>query len=129
MLFLINELRRLEHRAGPDWAALLQAGEALVQMVDIWQNCGINISMDAQRAAFGHYNRHMILMAVFDIFVPKHHMVYHLLSNMSYHGNPKEYDTWLSEALNKVLKGACRGASQATFEQTVLVRMHHLLRQ
>ena len=83
----------------------------------------------AREEFFRLYNRHLVLMEPFDEFFPKHHLVYHLLANMEYQGNPKHYDTWLSESLNELLKGTCRHASQYTFEETILVRMARLLRE
>ena len=42
-------------------------------------------------------------------------------------GNPTLYSNWLDEALNRVLKKACRGISQRTFEASLLVRMPDLV--
>ena len=80
-------------------------------------------------ACFGFYAYHMELMREYDLFVPKHHLVWHLLGNMEYQGNPSYYATWFNEGLNKVLKGCCRMTSQATFEQSVLLRMREVLRR
>jgi hypothetical protein len=60
-------------------------------------------------------------------FTPKHHKVFHLLRNIGYQGNVRLYATWFDEALNKMLKAACRFTSQATFDRTVLVRMRSVL--
>ena len=129
MLFLVHELRRLGSRAGAHWNELLMAGECLVRMIDVWNNNGTRIPQGDIDECFRLYNQHMALMQPFDEFVPKHHIVYHLLLKMVVHGNPKETATWKDEALNKLLKSCCKNASQATFEPTVLVRMAELLEQ
>ena len=74
------------------------------------------------------YVKHMALMVPFDCFVPKHHIVFHLLRNVGFQGNPLVYATWLDESLNKSLKAACKNASPATFEQSVLMKMRELLK-
>ena len=66
-------------------------------------------------------------MAVYDVFTPKHHIIYHLLHKMGYQGNPRNYATWLDESLNKLLKRCCRETSVVTFERCVLARMRSLL--
>ena len=62
-----------------------------------------------------------------DSEVPKRHMILHLLKRLNFFGNPRSYATWRDEALNKILKAACQGVSQATFEQSVLGNMSQLL--
>ena len=74
------------------------------------------------------YSRHIALIVPFESFVPKHHLVFHLLLKSSFHGNPCYYATWLDESLNKVLKSACKNACAATFEGSVLLRMKELLK-
>ena len=81
----------------------------------------------ASQAAFKAYNDHVALMAPFDCYVPKHHLVYHLLKKVAYHGSPSFYATWQDESLNTTLKASCRLVSQPTFERSVLIRMRELL--
>ena len=81
----------------------------------------------AYQEAFDQYVRHVALMAPLDCYVPKHHIVFHLLADVGRKGNPRFYATWLDEALNKTLKAACKYASQRTFECSVLFRMWDLL--
>jgi hypothetical protein len=73
------------------------------------------------------YQTHLALMGAEDAFVPKHHLMFHLLSNAAFLGNPRRYSTWLDESLNKLLKATCRHASQAVFEASTLLRMRELL--
>ena len=74
------------------------------------------------------YVRHVALMTPFNCFVPKHHIVFHLIRNIGYHGNPLVYATWLDESLNKLLKAACKHAAGPTFYQNVLLKMRDLLK-
>lgn len=74
------------------------------------------------------YLHHLALMAQYDCFVPKHHIVVHLLRKSGFQGNPLVYATWLDESLNKLLKAACKNASAATFYTTVLLKMRDLLK-
>ena len=76
--------------------------------------------------AFELYCRHISCMENEGVFTPKHHLLFHLIANSARLGNPTLYATWKSEAMSKVLKGACRHTSQATFERSVLLRMRHL---
>ena len=81
------------------------------------------------QACWGHWLNHMRHLEADELFQPKHHIVFHLLSKIPLLGNPQLCATWLDEALNKVLKSSCRDTSQAVFERTVLLRMRELLRQ
>ena len=74
------------------------------------------------------YCRHVSLMHPFECFIPKHQLTFHLLHMMGALGNPAVYSTWQDEALNRTLKAACKNASQACFEDSILVRMRELLR-
>ena len=73
------------------------------------------------------YVKHIALMQPYDIFVPKHHITFHLLFSTKYLGNPTKFATWVDESLNKTLKQACKNACAATFENSVLMRMQHIL--
>ena len=75
------------------------------------------------------YNEHMGLMAPFQIYLPKHHMFYHLLWNIEFQGNPEVYSNWMDETLNNVLKSCCRHVHQMNFEAETLLRMRELLRR
>jgi hypothetical protein len=66
-------------------------------------------------------------MAAFDSFLPKHHMLVHLLFSQKKQGNPSAYSNWQDEALNKTLKASCRFVLQLTFELGVLMRVKDIL--
>ena len=74
------------------------------------------------------YCRHVACMAPFDTYTPKYHIMFHLVKNIEWHGNPNAYATWLDESLSRVLKAACKNASTANFGQTDSVKMRDLLR-
>ena len=76
-----------------------------------------------------NYQRHMSWMAPFNAFVPKHHLLWHLIGNSEFLGNPIYYANWEDESCNKSLKGCCRFVSQANFEGNVCLRMRELLRR
>ena len=75
------------------------------------------------------YSRHVALVGPLGNLTPKLHVMWHMLLDTRFKGNPARYANWLDESLNKVLRGACRNASQATFEATVLLRMRGILRR
>ncbi len=75
------------------------------------------------------YAMHVELMRPFKSFIPKHHTMWHLLFSQRFLGNPAVYSNWQDEHLNKILKGACRNASQVTFEQMVLAKMKEVLQR
>ena len=59
--------------------------------------------------------------------MPNMHAICHMIIGMGFHGNPRAYANWVDEALNRVLKTACRNISQQHFESRVLLRMPQLL--
>ena len=69
----------------------------------------------------------MMLMVMDDVFVPTHHLFWHLLARMRKQGNPTWYSTWQDEANNRILKESCRLTSQLTFDSSVLLRMRDIL--
>jgi len=74
------------------------------------------------------YVEHVALMAHFSIYIPKHHIVFHLIRNVERQGNPLVYSTWLDESLNKMLKSACKHQAASTFYPSVLLRMRDMLK-
>ncbi len=74
------------------------------------------------------YKRHIALMVPFNVFTPKHHLMFHLFFKTPFLGNPLYYATWFDESLNKTLKAACKNAALGTFEGSVLLKMRFLLK-
>ena len=126
--FLVDLLNKHHGHFGQEGSTLRRAGKDLLDMLDIWSRAGHDVPAEGQQAAFELYSDHMALMTPYNVFTPKHHLVFHLLGNVSRQGNPRRYAVWLDESLNKTLKQACRQTSQATFELSVLSRMRDLLR-
>ena len=79
------------------------------------------------KEAMMRYNEHAALMTPFESFVPKHHVMWHLLSWAVFLGNPRFYATGEGESLSKALKAACRHSSQLCFERSVLLGMREIL--
>ena len=130
MKFLLSLLRMYTFRIGPDWQRLLQAGEALDDIIGTWQHRRDSWTIpEAERTkCMDLYVKHVALMAPFACYTPKHHIVLHLLFNVKRQGNPMVYATWLDESLNKLLKASCKNASATTFYPVVLLKMRELLR-
>jgi len=127
MLFLLSVLEQHSPHLTQCGRQLIIAGKALSNMLDALANCGLCVLADVQVRWFEFYNQHLDAIRSFATFVPKHHIVVHMLDKMSYQGNPVYYATWLDESLNKTLKAICRFTSQATFEISVLTRIRIIL--
>ena len=79
---------------------------------------------------YGFWERFRDLTASIEALrIPKRHVFCHVVSTLADQGNPKLSANWQDEALNKLLKAACRQASQAVFEASLLRRMRLLLAQ
>ena len=74
------------------------------------------------------YTTHVAAMVPFGVFLPKHHVVFHLLDDMTWFGNTVAYANWQDEALNRNLKALCKSCSQLSFEPTLLLRARGQLR-
>ncbi len=71
--------------------------------------------------------QHVALLSPYNAYKPKHHLIFHLIFDSQWFGNPNHYSCWYDEALNKVLKQACRLCSQSVFEQSLLMQMRDIL--
>lgn len=76
---------------------------------------------------FKNYATHVSLMAAWKSYIPKHHMVFHLVHKIRQQGNPTFYSNWEDESKNSTLKHVCQGVAQPTFETSVLLRMRAIL--
>ena len=126
-LFVMAYLDRYRAVLGERGQTVHRAGWCLYRMQRIWAECGCEIPHARVQECFDLYSEHISLMRDVGDFIPKHHLMWHMLENLGFQGNPLHYACWLDEALNKVLKAACRDTSQATFEGSVLMRMRYLL--
>ena len=112
----------------PDGARMLRAGGALEKLVALWRDAGPVLTEAEQAMSLLLWKTHLEetehdLRAQ----LPKRHLVTHLVCDTKRHGNPRYYAVWLDEALNKLLKKACRGVSQQTFDIVVLLRFREYL--
>eukprot|EP00969_Alexandrium_andersonii_P178192 7879466-Alexandrium_andersonii.AAC.1 len=70
---------------------------------------------------------HMAAINGYDLELPKHHLLLHLIHSTGWAGNPRVYATWTDESENRRLKAVCKGAHQLGFEATVLNKMRDSL--
>jgi hypothetical protein len=71
--------------------------------------------------------RHAAIASTLYEVHPKYHLWVHLVAEVGRRGNPRFYDTFLSEAHNLPLKNVCRALHQLTFERRGLARMREVL--
>jgi hypothetical protein len=128
-LFLIEELDKRRALLGADGDRLFQAGSMLETIVRSWKSHEWVMPRSEAEKNLRCMSIHMELMRPFDAFIPKHHVIFHPLLETMDKGNPWYYGSWLDESLNKILKAACKNASQMTFEETVLSKMVELLKE
>jgi len=127
VLFLLDEMTTHRCRFIEKGSKLYEAGDNLRTMINNFNDHGATIPMDKQRGLFEVYSTHVAIMEEYEVFTPKHHLMFHLLKKIDYQGNPTYYATWLDEGLNKVLKKTCRDTSAMTFEKPILSRMRRIL--
>ena len=129
LLFLVLHCTAKFSSLGDAGLGLLEAGRALVKMVQDWQSAPAVLTPAQIRASFASWNKFLLLTNSYEeMMIPKRHLVAHLLSKLWYHGNPRRYAVWQDESLNRSLKKCCRGISQISFEPHVLLRVPELLR-
>jgi hypothetical protein len=130
LLFLISVLESRHARLGSEGRRLLDAASALEGLVRIFEKAAQHLTRDEAGAAWERWQRHLALTEDLEAtHIPKRHVIFHLMEQLEFLGNPRFYNVWYDEAVNKLLKDACREISQATFEHSLLVRMPELLRE
>ena len=98
LLFLVDKLRTVHGRLGEQGAQLLQAGEALAGLVELWQRAGAVLTAAEIQQCYDLYNRHLALTEDLHIETPKRHLVAHLLEGLVFFGNPRAYTNWEDES-------------------------------
>jgi len=130
LLFLVDALSTREGLLSASHRAQLAAGRALVELVRLWQSCEANLTATQIQKSWDLWNSFLSLTEENEEQrVPKRHLFTHLLWDMRRLGNPRLYMNWADESANRILKGACRTVSQATFEGFLLLRMTELMRK
>ena len=128
-LFLVSKLRSCAHML-PQGGRLLLAGEALVDLVHLWESAGRVLTPAQQQAALDLWKGHMRHTKHEErVKTPKRHLMVHLLSRSAFFGNPRWYAVWRDESLNRELKKSCRVVAQSTFEDLLLLRFRERLRR
>ncbi len=73
------------------------------------------------------YKMFLVHAAELNIFVPKCHLLAHILLRSRYFGNPLTYAVWEDESKNKLLKAVLQLCSQATFERSAFAKIEPML--
>ena len=128
-LFLIQMVEKYRGPIGGAAAPVLEAGRCLERYIRILKSQGTNMTPDAVQEATMTWVHHLNLIAPFDIFLPKHHLMLHVNHRAILQGNPWMYTTFLDESLNKELKKCLRLCHQSTFEDTAFVRVDQVLKR
>ena len=130
LLFLNDFLTKHENMLAFDAGRWAAAGVALERFCKLLDELPVNPTATQRAQSLDLWKRHMALTSeAEDLFIPKRHLICHMILSMPLLGNPRFYAYWFDESLNKVLKLACRGISQATFETSCLLRMPSLLQR
>ena len=94
---------------------MLEAGEKLVEYMDICQDNPVALTPLAVQRLMDVYKRHLVLMAPVGLFVPGHHLMLHLTHRAFFIGNPSWYATWRDEGHSRDLKRVLRNCHQRFF--------------
>ena len=120
--FVMEQLKT--HRAAlphPQVRHLILAGEALVRVLDKFDESPIRVSILAQQAihdAAKKYLQQAKLGGVPD--KPKNHQFLHMVHSIQFKGNPNFSATFFNEGLNRVLAAIAAGAHRANWEDRCL---------
>ena len=107
----------------------MESGRALLRRIEIMKNAGSNLTQSEQQEAMSAWCRHLSLIKDWEIDLPKHHLMYHLIRRAAYQSNPWHYTVFLDESLNKLLKRMLRLCHQVKFEVMALAKGRELLRR
>ena len=131
LLFLVDVGNAIARRLNPEIMRTIEAGQCLIDLVTCFHTNGLmgpRMPSDQIDLCYSLYSRYLTLTDNLPALVfPKRHVVCHAIERLDDQGNPKFFGNWHDEALNKVLKAACRNVSQVTFEPSLLRRMRPLL--
>ena len=130
LLFLLDILSDASsaERVGAGATVLQEAGTMLVRLVGTMDEHEFTMPDHAVQHSLDLWKRFLVLTDDIEVLhTPKRHLIAHMIQTIPLLGNPRMYANWLDESLNKVLKKACHEISQATFEQSLLIRMPDIL--
>ena len=127
-LWLIDMVAKFKGFFDDDvYARLLESGQCLAQMMSIMKTAGTNLTRAEHQAMLDAWQRHMILIKPFQIYLPKSHAILHMIQRAFYLGNPMTYAVFQDESLNKDLKACSRKCHQATFEYSGMAKFSEWL--
>ena len=130
MLFLLDVGEERVSLLSAELVSFLQAGRSLEAMVALFKEAPPQLSALQIQQAWDYWKGFLTKSGdVEDLLIPKCHLLFHLLERLDWFGNPRMYSNWQDESLNRILKTACQGISQKTFEFSLLLRMVDLLQQ
>ncbi len=117
----------LETYAVPDAKNILLAGQLIVKLVETMKAAPARLTLPLHLELMDTWRQHMAVIRYLDIYLPKHHLMYHLILRSDLHGNPWKDATFIDESLKKELKLCCRLSHQRTFECIVIVKVGEIL--
>ena len=101
----------------------------LADMIRMMKEAPVQVDRKIQQTLLDMWKRFMRVTEQLDIYIPKSHLMYHLIIRLYLMGNPMSYTTFLDESLNKTLKKVCRLCHQMTFDTMCVIKMHQVLQR
>ena len=129
LLWFVDQLESAENRCDAMALRILTAARALVRLVRVFQTSALVMTPEEISSCRASLIEHLIATEENsdEVLVPKRHLLCHLIDNLGAWGNPRGYANWEDEHLNKLLKKACKNASQLAFDKPILLRMRWML--
>jgi hypothetical protein len=128
LLGFATDLCRLHQRSLARGPALTRAGEALVDYMDITRRAQGRMLPRERQLLMDAVLRFLALRSDAAVpWIPKMHLMIHLVHQCAKFGNPREVATWVDEGLNRQLASVCKTAHALVWHRRVLATMNHLL--
>ena len=121
--FLVRvELPRVGAAIGPDFQALVKAGECLMELLCLIRKHDVTFpTRDIQAFHFSAKLYLHIMSRTFGLVPkPKDHMLIHMSLRIRFMGSPSLYSNWLDESLNALLREVAAGAHSTVHDKRVL---------
>jgi hypothetical protein len=126
LLYFAADMADAHKAVLPGGLALLRAGQALVQYMEITRRCPLTLPAADQQALVDCAVRFLTHREPAGIpFKPKMHLFVHLVYDAGRFGNPLYLGTWIDEGLNRQLAAVCRSAHTAVWHRRVLATFNH----
>ena len=98
----------------------------LFQRNSYFENVGFHADL-SYKVLFGNLKRFHVIFGEYRDYVPKNHILFHMLSQAKFMGNPWAYKNCYDEGLNATLKRSPTYCHQQRFEIAILRRMNYTL--